>query len=213
MKAAVLPTQLSYRKSMEAGSSSMNHHQSFPVSFATNLVDVYPEDYLKQIRPRWSQLLHSFQQRYGHIVRYDVMPMAVHVDSLVAIRAFSSSIEDTVVHIYNVHDKRFPGREIRIPEGEITVDASKHLQANYFLAGLSGSIKLLRERIPDFRPASLQVLADGNVPAGGGLSSSAAFVCASSLAVMKAHEYNISQEELFELAIVSERLVGVNSGG
>jgi hypothetical protein len=30
---------------------------------------------------------------------------------------------------------------------------------------------------------------------------------------MKAHKYDVSQEDLFELAIVSERLVGVNSGG
>lgn len=211
----------------------MDQHQSRPVPFATNLVDVYPEEYLEKIRPRWAHLLHSFQQRYDHkpdlVARspgrvnligehidyslYDVMPMAVHVDSLVAVRALPSSIEDTaILHIYNVHDQRFPGQEIRA-EGEITIDASKHLWTNYFLAGLSGSIKLLRERIPGFRPASLQVLVDGNVPAGGGLSSSAAFVCASSLAVMKAHKYDVSQEDLFELAIVSERLVGVNSGG
>ena len=60
----------------------------------------------------------------------------------------------------------------------------------------------------------MSILVDGNVPAGGGLSSSAAFVCASALAVLRANgEEKIIKKELVELAIVSERAVGVNSGG
>jgi len=55
---------------------------------------------------------------------------------------------------------------------------------------------------------------DGSVPAGGGLSSSAAFVSAAALAVMYANGVEeIDKTELTELAIVSERSVGVNSGG
>lgn len=55
---------------------------------------------------------------------------------------------------------------------------------------------------------------DGNVPVGGGLSSSAAFVSATALAVMIANgEKTVDKTELTELAIVSERAVGVNSGG
>lgn len=60
----------------------------------------------------------------------------------------------------------------------------------------------------------MSVLVDGNVPAGGGLSSSAAFVCASALAVLRANgDENVIKKDLVELAIVSERAVGVNSGG
>lgn len=60
----------------------------------------------------------------------------------------------------------------------------------------------------------MEVLMDGNVPVGGGLSSSAAFVSASALAVMTANgESSVDKKELTELAIVSERAVGVNSGG
>jgi galactokinase len=60
----------------------------------------------------------------------------------------------------------------------------------------------------------MDILADGTVPSGGGLSSSAAFVCASALAVMKANGVDeVDKKELVELAIVSERAVGVNSGG
>lgn len=146
---------------------------------------------------------------------YSVLPMAVCVDSLIAIRALeSSSKHHRKIHIYNVDAQKFPGLEIKIPiKGDILIDASTHAWTNYFMAGLIGSIDLLRKRIPNFSPSSLQVLVHGTVPAGSGLSSSAAFVCASSLAVMKAHKYDVSQEDLFELAIVSERLAGVNSGG
>ncbi|KAG4222334.1 hypothetical protein PC116_g29192 [Phytophthora cactorum] len=60
----------------------------------------------------------------------------------------------------------------------------------------------------------MQVLMDGTVPAGGGLSSSAAFVSASALAVMIANgERDVDKKALTEVAIVSERAVGVNSGG
>jgi len=60
----------------------------------------------------------------------------------------------------------------------------------------------------------MDILVDGTVPSGGGLSSSAAFVCASALAVLKASgEQVVDKKELVELAIVSERSVGVQSGG
>lgn len=60
----------------------------------------------------------------------------------------------------------------------------------------------------------MDIVADGTVPSGGGLSSSGAFVCTSALSVMKANgEEIVDKRELTELAIVSERAVGVNSGG
>ena len=211
-------------------------HKTGSIPFATKLSQVYPDDHQDKIRPRWQKLLKIFQKLYNHkpdlVARspgrvnllgehidyslYSVLPMAVCVDSLIAVRALvpSPSEEHTTLSIYNVNDHKFPGQEIKIPiRGEITIDASKHLWTNYFMAGLVGSIELIRKRVAHFRQSSLQILVDGTVPAGGGLSSSAAFVCASALAVLKAHKYDVSQEELFELAIVSERLVGVNSGG
>ena len=66
----------------------------------------------------------------------------------------------------------------------------------------------------DFQSVGLDILVDGTVPAGGGLSSSAAFVCASSLASVTANGLaHVDKTQLTELAIVSERAVGVNSGG
>lgn len=80
---------------------------------------------------------------------------------------------------------------------------------------MRGALRFLRGRegAADLVPASMQVLIDGNVPAGGGLSSSAAFVCASGLAVMKANKHDVSKQDLLDMAIVSERAVGVYSGG
>lgn len=215
--------------------------EAAPVPFAAKLSEVYPPDHLEKVRPRWKSLLRSFLEQYNHkpdlVARspgrvnligehidyslYSVIPMAVCVDSLIAIRAIAPSASalcsdtHTALHICNVNNEKFPSQEISIPsKGEIAIDPSKHLWTNYFMAGLIGAIKLLRKRVPHFHPRSMQVLVDGTVPAGGGLSSSAAFVCASLLAVVKAHGYDdVSQEDLFELAIVSERLVGVNSGG
>lgn len=65
------------------------------------------------------------------------------------------------------------------------------------------------------KPFELDLLCDGNVPAGGGLSSSAAMVIASSLACLQAlgELERVSRTAMTEIAIVSERLVGVNSGG
>lgn len=66
-----------------------------------------------------------------------------------------------------------------------------------------------------FSSFTLDLLCDGNVPAGGGLSSSAAMVIASSIATLQALNQleNVTRTSMTEIAIVSERLVGVNSGG
>lgn len=57
--------------------------------------------------------------------------------------------------------------------------------------------------------------ADGFTGKGGGLSSSAAMVVASSLATLEGYSATSSttQGELAEIAIDGERAVGVNSGG
>lgn len=63
-------------------------------------------------------------------------------------------------------------------------------------------------------PPSMNVLVDGQVPTGAGLSSSAALVCSSLIAVLKTHGVeDIDKKELVEQAIIAERAVGVNAGG
>ena len=61
----------------------------------------------------------------------------------------------------------------------------------------------------------VDLLFTGTVPAGSGLSSSAAMVVASTLAFLACNNklVGIKKGELVELAVENERRVGVNSGG
>ncbi|THC99001.1 hypothetical protein EYZ11_001552 [Aspergillus tanneri] len=147
---------------------------------------------------------------------YDVLPTAVSVDVIMAVKVIPSVGSESTVKIANVQSEKFPSHEFTVPrDRDIEIDPKKHEWVNYFKAGLLGALKFLRNKNQDgsFVPASMEVLADGNVPPGGGISSSAAFVCASALAVMKANRHNVSKQDLLDLAVVSERAVGVYSGG
>src|SRR5438045_2944811 len=61
---------------------------------------------------------------------------------------------------------------------------------------------------------SMKILIDGTVPTGSGLSSSAALVVSSLIAsLLSSHADTLSKRKIVELAMISERNVGVNSGG
>lgn len=145
---------------------------------------------------------------------YEVLPMAVTADMLLAVSV--SNFPTPTVRIANVNPK-FPPRTFDIPTtGELEIDSSAHEWSNYFKAGLRGAIELLQKKgiSTGHSPAGMDILVDGTVPSGAGLSSSAAFVCASALASLVANgEEKVDKKELVNLAIVSERYVGVNSGG
>ncbi|KAJ6021338.1 hypothetical protein N7540_006842 [Penicillium herquei] len=187
-----------------------------------------------QHQQRFSGLISQFNKEYNHrpdfVARspgrvniigehidyslYDVLPTAVSVDVIMAVKIVPGT-SGTTIKIANVAPEKFPAREFSFPhDAEIEIDPKKHEWVNYFKAGLSGALKFLRKERPDgVVPASMEILVDGNVPPGGGISSSAAFVCASALAVMKANDHNVSKQDLLDLAVVSERAVGVYSGG
>jgi galactokinase len=213
---------------------------SGPVPTVTALQDIYTNQALADQAVRWNALLEKFQAQYGkpaefvsrspgrvniigeHIdySLYSCLPMAITPDVIIAVSTdvepSTSSAEDTYkIKIANVDEKRFPTREFDVPYSGVEIDATKHEWTNYFKSGLRGALELLRKKHgADFKPKSMQVLMDGTVPAGGGLSSSAAFVSASALAVMIANgEKDVDKKDLTEVAIVSERAVGVNSGG
>lgn len=142
--------------------------------------------------------------------------MAVTADVLLAVSVHEKEEGPSTIRLTNVNPQKFEAREFDIPNtGDVHIDSSTLEWTNYFKSGLVGATELLRKKSSDFRQSvGMDVLADGTVPSGGGLSSSAAFVCASALAVMKANGVNeVDKKELVEIAIVSERAVGVNSGG
>lgn len=214
-----------------------------PVPSVLSINVIYPEDAVPAQTERWTRLLNKFQERYQHpaefVARspgrvniigehidyslYEVLPMAVTADVLVAVSTITSHSRPgqghgATVSIANVNSSKFPPSEFSIlPDGEVHIDAATHEWTNYFKAGVRGAMGLLfklRNGVDTFVPDNMEVMVDGNVPSGGGLSSSAAFVCASALAVLTANgETKFSKKDLVELAIVAERAVGVNSGG
>ncbi len=148
--------------------------------------------------------------------------MAITADVLLAVSTASrdeSGVKGkSTIRISNINDAKFPSRQFDIPwQGKVEIDSTALEWSNYFLAGLRGALGWLRRKKTEagaIIPTSMDILVDGSVPAGAGLSSSSAFVCASALAVLKANgEQTVDKKELVEMAIVSERLVGVNSGG
>lgn len=144
--------------------------------------------------------------------------MAITADVLLAVSTTPSPPDAATfkIEIANVEGDKFDASEFDVPvDGEVSIDATKFEWTNYFKSGLRGVLELLRKKHGEgFKPCSMKLLMDGTVPVGGGLSSSAAVVSASSLAIMLANgEEAVDKTELTELAIVNERAVGVNSGG
>lgn len=210
-----------------------------PVPFARSLDQIYTADALPSQGKRWNNLLSQFQTTYNQpaefVARspgrvniigehidyslYSVLPMAITADALLAVstKVDSAAVKPGTyrIEIANVASARFPAHAFDIPFDAVDIDASVHEWTNYFKSGLRGALELLRKKHgTGYRPVSMQILMDGTVPAGGGLSSSAAFTSTSALAVMVANgEKSVDKTELTELAIVSERAVGVNSGG
>lgn len=206
------------------------------VPVAKSLEDIYTEDALPSQTTRWDHLLKQFESNYGRnaefVARspgrvniigehidyslYSVLPMAITADALLAVSTFDDPSPNSFkIKVSNVQSTKFPSHEFDIPYDSVEIDSKVHEWTNYFKSGLRGALEILRKKHGSiFKPKSMEVLMDGTVPAGGGLSSSAAFVSASALAVMYANgEKEVDKTQLTELAIVSERAVGVNSGG
>ncbi|KAK9893861.1 Galactokinase [Cystobasidium minutum MCA 4210] len=144
-----------------------------------------------------------------------VMPAAIDRDVIQACLASPSKDGKSRVHISNVNDKFKPEDFDFQPgkEGPV-LDSKHHSWVNYFKAGMKGA---LGHMSPDDSKTAIElhILVDGNVPPGGGLSSSAAMVVSSAIATLKAFGAveSTTQGQLATIAIDSERLVGVNSGG
>jgi galactokinase len=120
---------------------------------------------------------------------------------------------------------RFPKREIEIdihnPIEAVKIDSktlgidsinlSSNIEwSNYFKAGYLGHTAYIKH--PPM--PSMKILINGIVPTGSGLSSSAAMVVSSLISsLLSANATMLSKRKIVELAMISERNVGVNSGG
>ncbi|RCI02664.1 galactokinase, partial [Rhizopus stolonifer] len=201
---------------------------SSPVPSFDSLDKIYDPTAVPKQDKRYKHLIAEFEKVHGRkvefIVRspgrvnligehidycgFGVLPMAIERDVIIA---GAVTDDDTKVRIANINPTKYSAREFEYEGKEkvVTIDSSELEWSNYFKCGYKGML----EKFQLDKPKGLYLLVDGTVPAGGGLSSSAAFVCASALAVVTANKLSISKTELTEIAIVAERNVGVNSGG
>ena len=210
-----------------------------PIPITKDIATIYPHDTLEAQKTRWAQLSQRFTKLYGgtpsfvarspgrvniigeHIdySLYEVLPMAITADILVAVSTLPSTAGAEVrVTLANMEPEKFPSATFGVPaSGDVPIDPATHNWTNYVKAGLNGALTHLRTRDPATRPPIMRLLVDGTIPAGSGLSSSAALVCATALAVLHATDAAAAatrtKRTLVDLAITAERAVGVNSGG
>ncbi|KAI8842736.1 ribosomal protein S5 domain 2-type protein [Chytriomyces cf. hyalinus JEL632] len=179
---------------------------------------------------RHQKLLQSFKARFGvdasfvarspgrvniigeHIdyCGFSVLPMAVDRDVLIAVAA--KTVENghaPKVVLTNVDPQKYNDASFEYATDSIVdIDATKHAWHNYFKCGYKGILEDIGKV-----PPHLDIMIDGNVPAGAGLSSSSAFVCASALSVAYACGVTPNKRDLTETAIRAERYSGVQTGG
>ncbi|SGY79574.1 BQ5605_C008g05167 [Microbotryum silenes-dioicae] len=165
---------------------------------------------------------------------FSVLPAAVERDVLIALSTSPkdtsnypqpSQPDHTVIILRNVDDKFSPTHfEVDLNSSAWDVQMPKqHHWSSYFIAGTKGVLGHLYSRtayLPSTGPypSHVVMLVTGSVPEGSGLSSSSAFTIASSIAILHvvgriSGSDAIDRKAMTEVAIASERLVGVNSGG
>ncbi|KAJ4483360.1 Galactokinase [Lentinula aciculospora] len=112
-------------------------------------------------------------------------------------------------------------QEVRLEEWDLDINTKELRWESYVKAGYYGV--LINYFAGEGDPAPVDILVTGTVPAGSGLSSSAAMVVGSTLAFLAINgklEGNftgdgpkITKGQLVEMAVANEKRVGVNSGG
>lgn len=148
---------------------------------------------------------------------FSVLPMAIEVDIIAAV----SELSGPTVSIANT-DPKFSTETFLYPlDGSLVqIDLKHHSWGNYFKCAAIVAHKYILETYPELvdhgkKPLKgLKALFDGNVPTGGGLSSSAAFCIAATLAILRVNGvHEISKADLTRITVVSEHYVGLNNGG
>lgn len=148
---------------------------------------------------------------------FSVLPMAIEYDVIEAIGQVNNS-KGHFVYVANT-DKRFSAEKIELPDDGsiVTIDKSSHSWTNYYRCSLIVAQNFILEKFPNRKGQplkSINVVIDGTVPAGGGLSSSAALCVASTLGILKANGIErVTKKDLTRITVVSEHYVGLNNGG
>eukprot|EP00262_Sarcandra_glabra_P015983 TRINITY_DN5053_c0_g1_i1.p1 TRINITY_DN5053_c0_g1~~TRINITY_DN5053_c0_g1_i1.p1 ORF type:complete len:499 (-),score=69.51 TRINITY_DN5053_c0_g1_i1:150-1646(-) len=208
-------------------------HEELPVPIFSSLESVYGDgSLLDEATLRFQNLKLKFTEIFRHLPDlyarspgrvnligehidyegYSVLPMAIRQDTIVAIRKHDAEDAPKVLRIANVSDKYTMCTYPADPDQDI--DMKNHKWGHYFICGYKGFYEYARSKGIDLGiPVGLDVLIDGTVPTGSGLSSSAAFVCSSTIAIMAVFDVNFPKKELAQLTCDCERHIGTQSGG
>ncbi|KZV58713.1 galactokinase [Dorcoceras hygrometricum] len=212
----------------------MAKNEELPVPIFTSLEPVYGTgSQLEEAELRFAKLKSKFVEFFGHAPDiyarspgrvnligehidyegYSVLPMAIRQDTIVAIRKCNESGAEKVLKIANVNsDKYHICTYPADPDQEI--DLKNHRWGHYFICGYKGFYDYTKSKGVDVGETfGLEVVVDGIVPTGSGLSSSAAFVCSSTIAIMAVFGANFPKKELAQLTCECERHIGTQSGG
>ncbi|CAN4091707.1 unnamed protein product [Withania somnifera] len=211
----------------------MARHEELPVPVFSYLDPVYGSgSQLEEAELRFKNLKAKFIDLFGqppHVYArspgrvnligehidyegYSVLPMAICQDTIVAIRKHDSNEHEKLLRIANVNSDKYS--LCTYPTDPLQVDLKNHRWGHYFICGYKGFYEYAKlKRIDVGEPVGLDVIVDGTVPTGSGLSSSAAFVCSSTIAIMASIGINIIKKEIARLTCECERHIGTQSGG
>ncbi|QRW03757.1 galactokinase [Ceratobasidium sp. AG-Ba] len=176
---------------------------------------------------------------------FGVFPAAVERDILIACGPREDATTNSTIHAQNLdgryQDEAFkaerrpakpkggPGRRAmgqtveamheerrsQPTEWYLGIDTTSLRWESYVKAGYYGVLNKFFTTPADGNPLGFDMLVTGTVPAGSGLSSSAAMVVASTLAFLTINSKlaGLTKGELVEMCVSNEKRVGVNSGG
>ncbi|KAG8679619.1 galactokinase, partial [Ceratobasidium sp. 395] len=176
---------------------------------------------------------------------FGVFPAAVERDILIACGPREDAATNPTIHAQNLdgryNDEAFkperrpvkpkggPGRRAmgqtveameqerraQPTEWHLGIDTSSLRWESYIKAGYYGVLNRFFTTPAEGNPLGFDMLVTGTVPAGSGLSSSAAMVVASTLAFLAINNRisGLTKGELVEMCVLNEQRVGVNSGG
>ncbi|XP_027338933.1 galactokinase-like [Abrus precatorius] len=209
----------------------MAKHEELPIPVFETLEPVYGGDpHLEEARLRFDNLKSKFLKFFGHQPQlfarspgrvnligehidyegYCVLPMAIRQDTIVTIRKNEGQ---NVLTIANVNDQTYATCTYPADPNQ-ALDLKHHKWGHYFICGYKGYYDYAKSKGVDVgQPVGLDVLVDGIVPTGSGLSSSAAFVCSSTIAIMAAFGVNFPKKEIAQVTCDCERHIGTQSGG
>ncbi|KAJ4955963.1 hypothetical protein NE237_012746 [Protea cynaroides] len=211
----------------------MAKHEDLPVPIFSTLEPVYGSgSQLEEAQLRFERIKSKFLEVFGHqpdvyarspgrvnligehidYEGYSVLPMAIRQDTIVAIRKQDAGEFPKLIRTANLNEKYPVCTYPADPDQD--VDLKNHKWGHYFICGYKGYYEFAKSKGIDVgEPVGLDILVDGTVPTGSGLSSSAAFVCSSTIAIMAAFGANFPKKEIAQLTCDCERHIGTQSGG